>query len=58
VNLYRFHWRGGPPSEGQGDSPADAMNKLGYGQGAVAALDYWEKIELSNKKTMRYPNEH
>jgi len=43
-NLYKFHWRGSPPSEGRGDSPADAMNKLGYGQGAVAALDYWEFI--------------
>ncbi len=50
MNTYRFHWRSGPPSEGQGYGPADAMTNLGYGQGAVAALDYWEQIEMSNEK--------
>ncbi len=44
MNLYKFHWRSGGVSEGRGETPADAMNKLGYGQGAVAALDYWELV--------------
>lgn len=45
MNLYRFHWRAGPPNEGYGDTPEDAMNRLGYGQGAIAALDYWELVQ-------------
>lgn len=43
---YRFHWLGSDRKveEGEGTSPADALNKLGYGGGAVAALDYWEEV--------------
>lgn len=40
--MYIFHWLGGKTSEGPGTSPEDAFSRLGYGGGAVRALDYWE----------------
>ncbi len=42
MNKYKFHWQGGRIDDGAGDSPADALSRLGYGQGALAALDYYE----------------
>ena len=42
MNWYVFHWRDGERSEGEGETPEDAFTKLGYGAGAVKALDYWE----------------
>lgn len=44
MNLYRFHWRDGTRNEGYGTDAADAFTKLGFGQGAVPALDYWEAL--------------
>jgi hypothetical protein len=43
--IYVFHWLSGQIDEGSGISPADALNRLGYGGGAVAALDYFEVKE-------------
>lgn len=50
--LFRFHWRGTSmtPSEGYGRDAADAFNRLGYGGGALAALDYYEHIKPQRKK--------
>ena len=45
MNLYRFHWRDGVIDEGRGSDPADALTKLGFGAGAIAALDYWELVQ-------------
>jgi hypothetical protein len=42
--LFRFHWRSGKPSEGRGRDVADAFSRLGYGAGAVRALDYYEIV--------------
>ena len=47
--MFRFVWRDGKTSEGPGagsgiQGASDAINRLGYGQGALAALDYWEEI--------------
>ena len=44
--LYRFHWLSGTVQEGRGRNPADALNRLGYGGGAVRALDYYESVQL------------
>lgn len=44
MNLYRFHWSSGKTTENRGNDPADALTKLGYGAGAVGALDYWELV--------------
>lgn len=44
LTKYRFHWRDGKIDEEWGDNPANAFTRLGYGAGAVAALDYHEVI--------------
>lgn len=43
--LFRFHWRGGGTNEGMGQTPEDAFSRLGFGGGAVAALDYYEEVK-------------
>ena len=42
--TYRFHWKDGSKNEGKGNNPADALNHLGFGRGALPALDYWEEV--------------
>ena len=44
MNKYRFHWLDGKISEGKGRDVAAAFTKLGYGAGALAAIDYHEVI--------------
>lgn len=43
--VFRFHWRDGTVNEGPGRDVADAFTRLGFGRGASAALDYYERIE-------------
>jgi hypothetical protein len=52
MKTYRFHWRDGTTCDGDGASPEEALPKLGYGSGAVAALDYHE--ELSSNVNLEY----
>jgi len=46
-----LHWRDGKTDKGIGwgsnrtEAAADAMNTMGYGGGALAALDYWEAVK-------------
>lgn len=40
--TYTFHWHGGRDEKLTGTSAADALNRAGYGRGALAALDYYE----------------
>lgn len=42
--LFRFHWRDGSVNEGPGVDEGDAARRLGFGAGALAALDYWEAV--------------
>lgn len=44
MNKYRFHWAGGEVEEGEGTSVCDACTRLGYGAGALSALDHYETI--------------
>jgi hypothetical protein len=44
MKRYRFHWLTGDVDEGEGSSPEDAFTHLGYGAGALPALDYFEEI--------------
>ena len=39
--LFTLFWRGGRRDVLSGDSVSGAMNKAGYGAGAVAALDFY-----------------
>lgn len=44
MKRFRFHWRDGSTNEGPGTDAADALNRLGFGAGALPALDYWEAL--------------
>ncbi len=43
MKNFRLNWLTGKQEEGKGDSAADAMNRAGYGSGAVKALDFFEE---------------
>lgn len=43
MTTFRFHWKDGSVSVSDGASPTSALSALGFGAGAVCALDYWEK---------------
>lgn len=38
---FTFFWIGGDRETLVGTSPSDALNKAGYGQGAMKSLDFW-----------------
>ena len=40
--MFTFFWLDGKREVLEGNSPADAANKAGYGGGAIQALDFWE----------------
>lgn len=46
LRKFRFHWLGSSKSyvDGEGSSVEDAFSRLGYGAGALAAVDYYEEI--------------
>lgn len=43
LSAFTLYWRDGRRDvvHGSGNTPADAMNRAGYGGGAVRALDFW-----------------
>jgi hypothetical protein len=45
TKKYRFHWKDGDFVDGMGTTPEEALRDLGFGQGSVGALDYWEILE-------------
>lgn len=47
MKKYKFYWKDGHIDECEGFSPADALLKLGYGAGALPAMDHWEEIFAS-----------
>lgn len=44
--IYIFHWLDGTVNKGKGYSVSDAFMKLGYGRGAISALDYFEEKKI------------
>ena len=44
---YCFHWLSGKKEYGYGSDPAEAMTRLGYGSGALRALDYYSTVDES-----------
>jgi hypothetical protein len=42
---FTFYWRDGKREVLDGKDPADAMNKRGYGNGALRALDFYSRGE-------------
>lgn len=45
MRRFRFHWRDDKMEEGDGHTVSDAFTRLGYGGGALRALDYWEDVQ-------------
>lgn len=39
------HWLDGSVNQGKGRRAADALTRMGVGNGAIRALDYWEKVQ-------------
>jgi hypothetical protein len=44
MKTYKFHWLDGKVETFKGNNPVDALNKAGYGAGAIPALDWFEEI--------------
>lgn len=47
LHTYRFIWRDGSINVGDGRNPAEALTLMGFGGGAVAALDYYETLPMA-----------
>jgi len=45
MKTFLLHWRTGPSEEVYGNDITHALNRTGYGQGALPALDYWEEVK-------------
>lgn len=48
MSNYTFYWLTGEREVFEGDSPGDALNKAGYSQGALRALDFWAHGERND----------
>ena len=48
MRKYKFVWLDGKEEILEGESPADAANRAGYGAGAIRALDYVEIVKDSD----------
>ncbi len=44
MSTYKLHWKHGDSEIVRGSSPEQAMTLAGYSAGALAALDYYEKL--------------
>lgn len=44
MKTFKFIWKDGKEETAQGINAADAFRRLGYGGGALAALDYWKEL--------------
>ncbi len=42
---WRFHWLNGKVEVGIGDTVSEAFTQLGYGAGAMAAMDHYQELE-------------
>ena len=43
MKTFTFYWLDGQKDVGKGHSVADAFSRLGYGGGALAALDFYSE---------------
>ncbi len=48
MKTFRFHWLDGKVDEGKGYDVSHALSRLGYGGGALRALDYYEEVKEKN----------
>lgn len=52
--FFQFFWLDGTTEIGNGDSVADAFAHLGYGGGAINALDFYREVESADADTGPY----
>ena len=45
MNTYTLFWIGGKKEIATGDSISDAFSNLGYGGGAIRALDFYSNCQ-------------
>lgn len=45
MTKWKFYWFDGKVEVGIGETVKDAFTSLGYGAGAVRALDYYEEVK-------------
>ena len=43
--TFIFYWLNGKTDTGQGKDVVDAFSRLGFGNGALPALDYFEEVK-------------
>lgn len=43
-NTWTFYWLDGKREVLAGETAADALNRAGYGRGAIAALDFYGRV--------------
>lgn len=46
---FTFHWKDGTSDSAEGDTVEQAFTSLGYGNGAIPALDYYEQVRRTPK---------
>ena len=49
MRCYRFVWKDGSTNVGEGETPEEAFTALGFGAGAVPALDYHEELKTEEE---------
>jgi hypothetical protein len=45
MKTFKFYWLDGKTDIGEGVDVADAFRSLGFGAGAISALDYFEEVK-------------
>jgi len=51
MNTYTLFWMTGEVQIITGDTPSEAMNNAGIGQGALRALDFYSSGDKQNEYT-------
>lgn len=51
---FTFYWLDGKREVLEGKSPVDALNNAGYGQGVIAALDFYANGDDSEYEFVRH----
>lgn len=50
MKTFTLFWSNGKRETVEGKNVSDAMNRAGYGQGAVRVLDFWGEGDCHNYK--------
>jgi len=48
MKKYTYYWLDGKREVLEGNDPSDAMNKAGYGAGALRALDFYSASDCKD----------